>query len=137
MIAETSAVNAVFRTRSFRKSSFSSLLHPRRADVDAVYLPLAVLPDERSRSGPPVGPIRMVGDSTERDRGRVAVDLGCRALCKLYAIQGIERTLENASRVPRALPVSVAQEICCPIIIVLGGRRIELLHRLCRGFSRK
>src|ERR671910_1138006 len=134
MIADTSAVSAVFRALSPSPSR-----RPGAAlyDIPAVYLPPTVLLHKVP------GPLVMLDFPGQRSLGFtrdgrcVVRDLGVRPLYELHALHLVEGALEGGPIREPTLPPTLGEKLRGSIVIPLRGCRIELLHRLLRGLRRE
>src|ERR671917_364998 len=134
-IADTSAVNAVFRRGSFRGLRPSRLrgLCAEVVDGPPVYTPLAILLHEPPGSLVLLDLVGERGLGTPGDGRRVAGDLGGRPLDELHALHGGERAFEGGPVRESALPPILAEKLGGPVVISLGRRRVELFHRPLGG----
>src|SRR5215213_4057293 len=135
MIAETSAVSAVFR-------AFFDLLASRGpgaqcGDIPAVDLPPVVLLHEVP------GPLVVLNLPGKRGPGlarygrRVARDLGVRSFYEYYALHLVEGAMKGGLIREPFLPPTLGERPGSCVVITLGGSRVECLHRLLRRLGRE
>src|SRR5215212_1454430 len=137
MIAETSAVSAVFR-------GFLDLLGSRCYGpgaelyyIPAVYLPPAILLHKIPSTLVVLYLPTKLGSGLARDGHLITRDLGVRSFYKHHAFHLVEGAMKGVPIREPFLPPTLGEKLGGCIIIPLRGSRIERLHRLLRSLGRK
>src|SRR5215210_257633 len=137
MIAETSAVSAVFRTYFDLVASRSRWPGAECDDVPTVDLPPPVLLHKVPGTLVVLDLSGKRGLGLARDGRRVARDLGVRPLYEHHALHLVESAVKGGLiREPFLSPTLGGKLVRCKVISP-GGSRIERLHRLLRRLGRK